>query len=237
MTAKYVEAAIFDMDGLMLDSEPLGTKAWQQAVASYVFCLTDEINFRLIGRDAHDADEILRAAYGAQFPTEDVRRLAGRTYAQLAETKGIPIKPGLWELLHYLDAEGIPGAVATSTARCDCLRHLERADLLSRFRVIVCGDEVDRGKPFPDLFLKAAQLLGVQPARCVVLEDSFPGIRAASAGGMIPIMVPDLMEPDEETHRLADAVVSDLYRAKAVIRNLVHGEQGPNHRIQPALLP
>jgi HAD superfamily hydrolase (TIGR01509 family) len=237
MTAQHVDAVIFDMDGLMLDSEPLGTKAWQRAVASFGSCLTDEINFRLIGRNAHDADEILREVFGQQFPTDDVRRLAERTYAHLVDKEGIPVKPGLWELLHYLDSEGIPGAVATSTARCDCLRHLARANLLSRFRVIVCGDEVGRGKPSPDLFLKAAQLLGAQPARCVVLEDSFPGIRAASAGGMIPIMVPDLREPDEEIRRLAHAVVGDLYEATTVIRSLVHGEQEPNHRIQPARLP
>jgi HAD superfamily hydrolase (TIGR01509 family) len=221
---KHIEAVIFDMDGLMLDSQRLGTRAWQRAVAAFGFCLTDELNHRLIGRNVPDSEEILRSSFGPAFPVDEARDLARRDFAKMVEAAGIPVKPGLWELLDFLDKKAIPSAVGTSTPRHDCLRHLERANLVSRFRFIVCGDEVAQGKPAPDLFLKAAQGLQVRPAGCVVLEDSFPGIRAASAAGMIPIMVPDMNEPDDGMRRLSYAVVETLFDAKDVIKNIVDGE-------------
>jgi beta-phosphoglucomutase-like phosphatase (HAD superfamily) len=213
------------MDGLMLDSQRLATDAWREAVASFGFRLTDEINLSMIGRNVHDSATILRSAFGSQFPVNDVRELAARNFCQLTSTTGIPVKTGLWELLAFLDAETIPKAVATSTSRADCIRHLEKASLISKFPVVVCGDEVTKGKPFPDLFLKAAAKLQVKPAGCLVLEDSFPGIRAASAAGMIPIMVPDLKEADDEMRELAHAVVADLHEAKEVIKQLMRRVQ------------
>jgi beta-phosphoglucomutase-like phosphatase (HAD superfamily) len=224
MKTEHIQAVIFDMDGLMLDSQRLATDAWQEAVASFGFQLTDEINLSMIGRNMHDSAAILRSAFSSQFPVDDVRELAARTFSQLTSVSGIPVKTGLWELLVFLDAESIPKAVATSTSRTDCIRHLKKANLISRFPVIVCGDEVTKGKPSPDLFLKAADKLEVKPTGCLVLEDSFPGIRAASAAGMIPIMVPDLKEADDEMRELAHAVVADLHEAKEVITQLLHGK-------------
>jgi HAD superfamily hydrolase (TIGR01509 family) len=221
MITKHVQAVIFDMDGLMLDSQRLATKAWQRAVASFGFCLTDEINLRLIGRNDQDSNKILLSSFGPSFPLSEVHHLAGRNFTQLVEAAGIPVKPGLGELLDFLDTKAIPRAVATSTSRRDCIHLLEKANLISRFPLAVCGDEIQKGKPSPDLFLKAAQLLRAIPEKCVVLEDSFPGIKAASAAGMIPIMVPDMKEADEEMRLLSYAVVENLFEAKGVIQNIM----------------
>jgi HAD superfamily hydrolase (TIGR01509 family) len=225
MRAKHLQAVILDMDGLMLDSQHLATEAWRQAVSSFGFLLSDEINLSLIGRNAHDADEILRWAFGSNFPINDVRELAARKFGQLTSDEGISVKKGLRELLAFLELEAIPKAVATSTSRAECIRHLGKANLLSNFPFVVCGDEVGKGKPAPDIFLKAAHHLQVSPEACVVLEDSFSGIQAASAAGMIPIMVPDLKEPDAEIRQLTRAVVRDLFEAKEVIKKLMAEEQ------------
>jgi HAD superfamily hydrolase (TIGR01509 family) len=219
-----LKAVIFDMDGLMLDSQRLATEAWKKAVASSGHLLTDEINLRLIGRNEKDSDEILRSAFGPQFPTTEVRDKAWEYFSQKAETEGIPVKKGLWEMLDFLEDQNIPKAVATMSSRAISVRHLKRANLSERFSIVVCGDEVKEGKPSPEIFLKDAELLGVKPENCVVLEDSYSGIRAASNAGMIPIMVPDLIEADDEMRRLAHAVVKDLFEARKVLEKLMAGE-------------
>lgn len=224
MEKHSIQAVIFDMDGLILDSQRMATEAWKRTVSEFGCCLTDELTLTMIGRNVHDVDEILRSAFGSGFPLNEVRRLVAKRLSEITKDTGVPIKKGLWELLEFLDARGIAGAVATSTPRAQCIRLLQRSNLTTRFRVIVCGDEVTKGKPAPDLFLKASELLQAAPDRCVVLEDSFVGIRAASAAGMVPIMVPDLREADNEMRQLARAIVSDLHGAKDMIAGLMKGK-------------
>lgn len=221
MTAAGVQAVIFDMDGLMLDSQRMATDAWTRAVAGVGFRLTEELNLQLIGRNARDSDAIMRAALGADFPVDATRHTARQLFSDLTQERGIPVKPGLGALLDFLEARAVQTAVATSTPRAACVRHLQRAHLLQRFAVLVCGDEVATGKPDPDIFLTAARLLGARPEACVVLEDSFAGIRAAHAAGMIPIMVPDLLPPDEDIRALAYRVVPTLDQALDVIAALL----------------
>jgi HAD superfamily hydrolase (TIGR01509 family) len=221
MRKNSLKAVIFDMDGLMLDSQRIATKAWEKAVVTFGYCLTDEIYLSLIGRTIPDTNEILRSAFGSDFPVNEVRHLAEKEFSDLTKDSGIPVKRGLGELLDFIEKKHLKTAVATSTARYYCLHHLQRTHLAHRFKVIVCGDEVPRGKPAPDLFLKASELLDVVPESCVVLEDSYAGVRAAYNARMIPIMVPDLKEADDEMRTLAHAVVSDLDSAKNVILSLL----------------
>ena len=221
MTATRVQAVIFDMDGLMLDSQRLATAAWTRAVATFGYCLTEDLNRQLIGRNARDADAILRATLGAAFPVEAARTVARQFFTDLTNERGIPVKPGLGALLDFLEGRAVPTAVATSAPRAACVRHLQHAQLLKRFSVLVCGDEVAMGKPAPEIFLTAARLLGAHPEACVVLEDSFAGIRAAQAAGMIPIMVPDLLPPDADIHARAYRVVPTLDHAREVIAALL----------------
>lgn len=221
MRLRPVRAVIFDMDGVILDSQGLASRAWARAVQSLGYQLPDELNLELLGRNIPDSDAILRDRLGAEFPVDAARRAARVVFAELTGANGVPLKPGVGPLLDFLDEKRLKKAVATSTPRETCVRHLTRSQLLQRFDEIVCGDEVPVGKPAPDIFLQAARLLWVDPASCVVLEDSFAGIRAAHAAGMIPIMVPDLKQPDDEIRAISPRVAPDLDGAQSVIADLL----------------
>ena len=136
-------------------------------------------------------------------------------YDAIVAREGIALKPGLLDLLEWLEAEGIPKAVATSTRRDRALAKLELTSLAPRFVALVGGDEVARGKPAPDIFLAAAQRLGEPAPRCLVLEDSEPGVRAALAAGMTPIMVPDLHAPSADLAALTPLVLASLAEVAA----------------------
>ncbi|MFC1532215.1 HAD family hydrolase [Thermodesulfobacteriota bacterium] len=216
-----IKAVIFDMDGLMLDSQRIATKAWKKAVSYYGYSLSDEDNLLMVGRNTRDSNEILRSLFGPDIPIDQFREYARQLFYDYVKDDGIPIKVGLKKLLDFLDEKKLPAAVATSTNRDDCIASLDKCGLTHRFKIIVCGDDVANGKPEPDLFLKASGLLQTAPESCIVLEDSFAGIRAAHAAGMIPIMVPDLIGPTEEIKSLAHIVVPSLNEAKLEIENLL----------------
>ena len=220
MGMNRAKAVIFDMDGLMLDTQRMATVAWKQAVSTFGFQLNDEIILKLLGRNNEDSNEILMSEFGSEFPFEDCRNLARKIYAGDMTKNGIPVKAGLFPLLEYLEKKSIKLAVATSTAREFAVQRLEQTNLIGHFPIIVTGDEVARGKPFPDIFLNASKLLKIPAKNCVVLEDSFSGIQAAFSAKMIPIMVPDLFEPSDEIKALTYAVVPSLIEAKKEIEKL-----------------
>ena len=205
-----IQAVIFDMDGLMLDTEPLYRIAWKRASAECGFQLTDEIYKNLVGRGRKDAMKTLAQTFGPEFPPDKFSVLAAQYEAQEFAGPPMPKKPGLDQLLAFLEQRNLPLAVATSTERRLTLPRLARTGLLSRFEVVATGDEVSRGKPFPDLFLLAASRLGVEPSSCLVLEDSEAGVLAARAAGMQVFQVPDLVEPSAEARRAANGVFDSL---------------------------
>jgi len=212
-------AIIFDMDGLMLDSERIAQQAWQQAGAAQGYEIPTEVYLQAVGRTKQDTEATFKQALGQDFPFETLydhkQQLVDQIIAQ-----GIPTKPGLFELLDLIDQWGLQKAVATSTARPIATKKLSSSGLLGRFETIVCGDEIPNGKPAPDIFLTAAGLLNVPPAQCMVLEDSEAGIQAAHAAGMKPVMVPDLKQPSAEVAALAYSVSSSLLAIPAILQNL-----------------
>ena len=121
-----------------------------------------------------------------------------------------PVKPGVKELLTYLKSAGVKIAIASSTKKSGVARELKQAGFLEYFDELVCGDMVEKSKPNPDIFLKAAQCLGEEPENCIVIEDSFNGIRAAHAANMFAIMVPDILPPDEEMKEKASLILDSL---------------------------
>jgi HAD superfamily hydrolase (TIGR01509 family) len=205
-----IQAVIFDMDGLMLDTERVERMTFLRAAGEFGFDTVEEVYVRTIGRNWPDTKRIFADALGSEFPYDQIRS-AWRSYTEehIAEF-GVAEKPGLRQLLALLDVRGLPKAVATSTARDKATVLLQRSNLMDCFAVLVCGDEVATGKPAPAIFLEAAKRLKAEPDRCLVFEDSPAGIQAAHAAGMIPVLIPDVVSPTPETIARAFRVYTSL---------------------------
>lgn len=196
-------AVIFDMDGLMLDTEPIYRAAWQQAAARVGHEISDALYATFVGRRVPDCEALLLQKFGVAFPMVEFQNHAREVCSALMEN-GIPYKPGLQQLLEFLEERRVPRAVATSTARGTALRCL--GDLAPRFHALATGEEVANGKPAPDIFLLAAQRLNIEPSRCLVLEDSVSGTQAGLAAGMRVIVVPDLVEPAPQASHICQSL-------------------------------
>ncbi len=205
-----IEAAIFDMDGLMFDTERVAVDSWVAAAEQLGYAVGREVFLAMVGTAAGSMKPILAKLYGESFPYDELRRLRLEIAALHLDEYGVPVKEGLRELLAFLRAAGIPMAVATSTNRARVEPLLARSGVAGFFQVVVCGDEVLRCKPAPEIYLSAAARLGTSPGRCLVLEDSRIGIAAAHAAGAIPVMVPDLVQPDAATLARVHGVMGSL---------------------------
>ena len=208
----HLDAVILDMDGLMLDTEPLYKSAWQRAAFQLGFVLDEPFYFTLIGRTNAAGEMALKERFGANFPLPFSGNAGLNCGVKMPESVGIELKPGLLELLEYLAERKIPTAVATSSDQEYAAFSLRAAKVdTRRFAHVVTGEQVEKGKPAPDMYLEAARRLGVHPARCVALEDSDAGIESASAAGMIPLMVPDLKAPSAVAREKAFRVLTSLH--------------------------
>jgi HAD superfamily hydrolase (TIGR01509 family) len=207
---RWPEAVIFDMDGLMLDTEAPALRAWERAARGLGRDFDLTLCRQMIGRDFGDCVALIRARHGADYPVDELTRAWAADYDTIVAAEGIALKPGLVEILDLLDERGIATAVATSTRRERALAKLDRVGLTHRFAALVGGDEIAHGKPAPDIFLAAAARLGVPAGDCIVLEDSEPGIIGAAAAGMMPVMVPDLHQPSVELLLLKPLVLGSL---------------------------
>lgn len=205
------QALIFDMDGVLLDTEGLYKRAWTQASTESGFDLTDALYLKLIGITIADCERVLCESFGATFPLETFRTRAASLYKELHEREGLPLKPGVNELLIWAKENNIPCAVGTSTVQAEASERLEHHNIRQYFTVIIGGDMVERGKPNPDIFLKAQEALGVEPAHCLILEDAHSGLLAARAGGMRSCLVPDLLPASDESRQIAEGVFSSLH--------------------------
>jgi HAD superfamily hydrolase (TIGR01509 family) len=213
-----IAAVIFDMDGLMFDTERLILWAWQKAMADCGFSAPEELYLKSVGLTDEATNAILVEALGPEFPLEAVRERERQYLRGYVEEHGAPIKPGLLELLDFLDELGLPKAIGSSSQRRTVERMVASAGLQGRFVALAGGDEVTYGKPAPDIYLLAARRLGVSPAGCLVLEDSEPGVQAARAAGMTPILVPDLKPPSAEGAALARWVLPSLHEVKEILQ-------------------
>ena len=207
------EAAVFDMDGLLLDSERPIRDAWMSVARDHGVAMSEEDYLKVVGRNAADTKVILGAIFSGDLTYDEARRRSHEVLAQSVAKGDYPVKPGAFELLSRLRLRGIPCCVASSTAAVEVRRRLERAGLLEFFGSTSGGDEVERGKPHPDLFLLASRRMGVEAARCLVFEDSEYGVLGAVAAGMSAVIVPDLKRPTDSTRVLCVAVLDSLEQA------------------------
>lgn len=219
----WPRAVIFDMDGLMLDTEIIYKAAWQAGARECGFEIPDELYDRFTGRGIPDCEalllQVLAPAY-SDLPAKmqqfrERRRLGWMSHVG---EHGIERKKGLISLLKYLQQRGIRRSIATSTGHDDALLCL--GELREYFEVMTNGPEVERGKPAPDIFLLALERTGLRAEECLVLEDSQAGVSAAHAAGLRVIMVPDLKPPSDEAREMAWRVCADLDEVRAVLDGL-----------------
>ncbi|MBC2596218.1 HAD family phosphatase [Ruficoccus amylovorans] len=215
---KHIRGVIFDMDGLMLDTERLFRRAYQQAAMEVGVDFPDELYAAMIGHRADSSQRIMREGLGADAPCEEIIEGARRHYYALLEKGGVPIRPGLLDTLDYLDEISLPRAVATSTHEGLSRSKLTATGLIKRLPVIVSGDQVPNGKPAPDIYLRAAELLGLAPEDCLVLEDSPTGLEGAYRAGMMPVLIPDLQTPTALMREQAAFIFPSLREFAAAFR-------------------
>lgn len=214
----FPQAILFDMDGLMLDSESLYQAAWKTAAAELGYTLETELYLSLVGRSNAEATRAFGEVFGAEFPTDPFNQAWHTHWLTLVQSQGIPLKSGLLALLDWVDQQQIPKAVGTSSNAEEAAICLSTAGIRDRFATVVTVDQVANGKPEPDIFLEAAQRLGIEPARCLVLEDSNAGVTAAHQAEMAVIMVPDMQIPTPASQATALQVFASLEEVLAWLK-------------------
>ena len=208
-----VQAVIFDMDGVIFDSERLVIECWQVIAEKHNIPDIVEICMRVQGNNRQETGKRFREKYGNDFPYDTYKKEVTALFRERYGEGRLPLKPGVVKILEELKRNNIPLALASST-RSDIVKlEMEEANLLPYFDAVLGGDMVPRSKPEPDIFLAAAAALEADPTCCYVLEDSHNGIRAAYRAGMHPVMVPDMQQPTEEIRGIAEAVVENLLAA------------------------
>lgn len=214
------ELAIFDMDGLMFDTERLSLRAWDYAGKAAGYPVNSSVILEAVGMNAQGSARFFKERLGEDFPMEMLRKLKQQYMMEEIALKGTPVKDGLYDLLSFLEAKGVPKAVATSTGRVHTQLLLSSAGIADRFEHILCGDEVSEGKPNPEIFQRVAAHFGCAPETCIVLEDSENGILAASRANMVPLLIPDLKFPAPEIQKLAQKTFSSLMEVQVYLSTL-----------------
>ena len=214
-----IKGIILDMDGLMFDTERIAIRAWHEA-SKKTGCpgLGRFARDYLIGSNWQAAWPLLRERFGEGLDFTAVNDIRSQYSLDYVEKHGVPLRPGLMELLAYLKENDYATALATSTGRERTEYYLEKSNLKPYFPRFVCGDMIRRSKPYPDIYLEASRLVGLPPEECMALEDSPIGITAAWRAGLKAVMVEDLMHPDEEIQKMLYARLHSLLEVIALLK-------------------
>jgi HAD superfamily hydrolase (TIGR01509 family) len=212
------QAAIFDMDGLLLDTERVCMQAFDDACEALSLPFLKNIYLGIIGCNAQGIKQVLCDGYGADLDYEPLRKEWMSRYHPIVEQQAIPVKEGVIDLLNWLQAQAIPIAVATSSHKELAITKLKLAGLFDYFDHLSSGCEVSEGKPSPEIFLLAASRLNISAQHCLAFEDSNNGVRSAIAAGMQVYQVPDLVKPDADIialgHTVSDSLADVLTQLK-----------------------
>lgn len=204
------DAFIFDMDGLLFDTEILCWNCFRHVCAEYGYDPDFDIYKRCIGRSAAEGNLLLEECFGKYIPYAEVNRKWNDLYISKIREGNIPLKKGVVRFLKELKKRKIKTAVTTSTVTELALKKLEAGDILNYFGPVTGGDSVKRSKPDPEIYLKTAKILGTDPVRCIAFEDSDNGVRSAHAAGMTVIQIPDLVEPSEDIIKLGHQIIGSF---------------------------
>lgn len=210
---KY-RAVIFDMDGVIFDSERLLSEEWLAFAKKHGLAGMEEVYSRCIGVNATSTRKIFLDYYGQDFPYDTYVKEIAASFHERYDHGRLPMKPGVTELLSCLKEAGYLIGLASSTKRSAVEQEITDARLMKYFDDLTCGDMLQKSKPEPDIFLMACSHLGVSSDEAVAIEDSYNGIRAAYRAGMVPVMVPDMMQPDDEMKQLAHIICRDLLEVR-----------------------
>ncbi len=213
---------IFDMDGLMFDTERVFIEAWDYAGEKIGIGKAGYMVYKTLGMNITESMKIWREEFGDRCNQEELRKYTKEFLNHFYEVNNVPVKPGLYQLLEYLKKINSKMAVASSSPRWEVESHLKDAGIREYFSGIVCGDMIEKSKPAPDIYLRACELLKAEPGECYALEDSKSGLLSAYRAGCKPIMVPDLWQPDEEILKIIVGKYDDLEQVKVAF-------EGGNH--------
>ena len=214
---RQVRAVVFDMDGLLINSEAVIRDAMMATARDMGAALPHEVFIRMVGLTHAASDAVAQAHFGPDFPLETFNEEVWRRAQAVFDAEDI-LKDGVVEIVDWLERADIPRAVATSSGHPHVRRQLEPSGVYDRMNAIVARGDYEHGKPKPDPYLVAAGRLGVAPADCLALEDSHNGVRAAHAAGMMTVMVPDLLEATDEMRALCLAVADTLHDVRQALQ-------------------
>lgn len=215
-----IKAIIFDMDGLMIDSERVTFECYQERLKDMNLTMDEEFYKTLLGKPIKGIYQRFYGVYGNDFPIENVIQDVHQLMAERFETEGVPVKKGLVELLHYLKDNNYKTIVATSSNRDRVDKILAQAKITEFFDDSICGDEVTKGKPNPEVFLKSCQKLGVNVDEAIVLEDSEAGIQASYDANIKVICIPDMKYPEKQYEEKTFKILKDLTEVTAYLKSL-----------------
>ena len=217
-----MKTIIFDMDGLMFDTEKMWLESFVLAGKEIGYELTSELHNKIMGTNKESQIRILKEVLGDNFPHERFYDIHRNFMNQITEKYGVEPKKGLEELLNYLVKNNYTLAIASSNSERVILNNLKSNGIDSTiFKVIVDGNMIEKGKPSPDIFLKTCELLEINPQEVMVLEDSNNGIKAAYDAGCIAVLIPDLNIITEETKNMAKSICNDLHEIIDVLENTI----------------
>lgn len=211
------DGVIFDMDGVMIDSERQSTLGWKLAAKDNNIDMPEWLIDSFKGRPAEYSKLLFDDYFKGKADYWQLRQQRIEHVHEIRQREGIPVKKGLFELLNYLRNKNIPCAVATSTQKESAEKTLHKIGAWDYLKAVVYGDEVEKGKPEPDIFCHAAKQIGVEPENCIVIEDSITGIMAGHAAGMCVVHVPDTIIIDDDTRKLTNVICDDLEKVIDVI--------------------
>lgn len=216
-TENQIEAFVFDMDGVVLDSESVYEKAWRVIAEKMHVSDIDSVHEKCLGLSEQDVFKLMAEKYGDDFDGKLFWKLTSDWSMEYMNESGVPEKKGAREILEFLKSEKIPVALATSSGKSFAEKLLEKANLIQYFDLMIFGDEVSRAKPDPEIYETSCRKLGLAPEKCVAVEDSPNGIKSAVSAGLKAVMVPDRIPADGDMKKLAWKISDSLLSLKKIM--------------------